>query len=239
MKNKAFTLIELLVVTAIIGILAGIILASLNSAREKGRVANLKSTLKNLQNQAQIYHLENGTFAGLCNYITPPAAQTYHSSIQPFIDSLTSLVGSENVRCIVRTSNVPSASGSHYKAEDSLETKNFAVVVNYNDTHYAVDVRGVMVLDNSDSNGGASANWTNASNICASAGKRLPSVEILKAISDYGGSGGNPDWGIVSGAYWSSTPSSISSTNFYALRFDTSSIIFDSTGSGRYVRCGS
>jgi prepilin-type N-terminal cleavage/methylation domain-containing protein len=38
-KNRAFTLIELLVVISVIGLLSSIVMASLNSAREKGRMA--------------------------------------------------------------------------------------------------------------------------------------------------------------------------------------------------------
>ncbi|NCU28442.1 MAG: type II secretion system protein, partial [Candidatus Moranbacteria bacterium] len=60
--NKAFTLIELLVVVAIIGILSTVVIASLNGAREKGKIATIKSTLKQLYNQASLNQLEKGSF---------------------------------------------------------------------------------------------------------------------------------------------------------------------------------
>src|ERR1700744_4592103 len=65
--NKGFTLIELLVVIAIIGILASVILASLNSARAKGVDAAVKSDLENARDQAEIYYdSNNNSYAGVC-----------------------------------------------------------------------------------------------------------------------------------------------------------------------------
>jgi prepilin-type N-terminal cleavage/methylation domain-containing protein len=67
-KNKGFTLIELLVVIAIIGILASVVLASLNSARAKGADAAIKSNLANMRAQAELYYDSNSSsYLGVCN----------------------------------------------------------------------------------------------------------------------------------------------------------------------------
>ena len=62
MKSKGFTLIELLVVIAIIGILASVVLASLNSARAKGYDAAIKAGLANVRVQIQDYYDLNNNY---------------------------------------------------------------------------------------------------------------------------------------------------------------------------------
>lgn len=54
--RRGFTLIELLVVIAIIGILSSVVLASLNSARKKGRDAARVAAIKQLQLALELYY---------------------------------------------------------------------------------------------------------------------------------------------------------------------------------------
>ncbi|MBL8158106.1 type II secretion system protein [bacterium] len=60
-NERGFTLIELLVVIAIIGILSSVVLASLNSARKKGRDARRISDIKQLQLALELFYDNNSS----------------------------------------------------------------------------------------------------------------------------------------------------------------------------------
>lgn len=63
-KNKGFTLIELLVVIAIIGILASIVLVSLNSARQKARDVRRMGDLRQIALALEMYYDDKGVYPG-------------------------------------------------------------------------------------------------------------------------------------------------------------------------------
>ncbi len=61
-NNKGFTLIELLVVIAIIGLLATVVMTSLNSAREKGRDARRVQDMNQIKQALELYYDQNGAY---------------------------------------------------------------------------------------------------------------------------------------------------------------------------------
>lgn len=69
--KRGFTLIELLVVIAIIGILSSIVLSSLNTARNKGGDAAVKSNLEQARTQSELFYDSNGN-----HYVTVGGAGT-------------------------------------------------------------------------------------------------------------------------------------------------------------------
>jgi len=62
MKNKGFTLIELLVVIAVIGLLASIVLVSVNKARAKARDAKRVSDLKQISTALEMFYDNYGYY---------------------------------------------------------------------------------------------------------------------------------------------------------------------------------
>ncbi len=66
-KNRGFTLIELLVVIAIIGILAAVVVASLNSARQKSDDASRMQAVQQMHSALELYVNDHGHAPDLGN----------------------------------------------------------------------------------------------------------------------------------------------------------------------------
>ncbi|MDB4992278.1 MAG: hypothetical protein JWL75_523 [Parcubacteria group bacterium] len=64
-RTKGFTLIELLVVIAIIGVLSSVVLASLNSARNKGKDAAIKEGVQQMRSLMALEYNDTGTYTAL------------------------------------------------------------------------------------------------------------------------------------------------------------------------------
>lgn len=61
-KQRGFTLIELLIVVAIIGILSALLSANFIGVRQRGRDAQRKSNLRQIQSALELYRSDQGSY---------------------------------------------------------------------------------------------------------------------------------------------------------------------------------
>lgn len=125
---RGFTLIELLVVIAIIGILSSVVLASLSSARARGRDAVRQSDVRQLQNALELYYNDANRYPAVSG-----AAQA--SELQStLVPSYISVIPSD-----------PSGAPAQYQYYSGPPYTGYTIVVDYEGdsiTRCRIDVGG-------------------------------------------------------------------------------------------------
>jgi prepilin-type N-terminal cleavage/methylation domain-containing protein len=236
-SDKAFTLIELLVVIAIIGILSAVVVASLNSAREKGKISMIKSTLKNMQSQAELTYNDTGSYVSLYNTST-------YDCIGPLSKMAESLTNQGvTVKC------------------HSIDTvERFGATAIIYDTNvfkaWSTDQNGVVTWDQKGVNStGAYVDTYTYSDMtfavsnsaCAKAGGRLPSIEQLYTLGRaYGAASfiatGTATYkptstGFVADRYWSSSSVTNDLSQAYYVYFLSGNLYAAPISTQSFVRC--
>jgi prepilin-type N-terminal cleavage/methylation domain-containing protein len=131
MNKKGFTLIELLVVIAIIGILSSVVLASLNTARNKGADAKVQSQMSGIRAAAELNY--DGT-----KYGTATAA-----------NNCGDLFTSTNLSTLVTAANWPDTTAptctSNATGATAITAYAMSHALNASGSYYCVDSTGASV----------------------------------------------------------------------------------------------
>jgi general secretion pathway protein G len=124
--TTGFTLIELLVVIAIIGLLSSVVLASLNSARNKALVAKTVSEMKSFQSAIEMYKLDHdgqvpGHGEGVI-YSDGPNGNDLSNFLNPFLTG----IDSENETYISKIPNLPNNDSQFYYFSNGMTGYRFS-----------------------------------------------------------------------------------------------------------------
>jgi len=160
-KNKGFTLIELLVVIAIIGILSSVVLASLNTARNKGADAAAKAQLAGMRPEAELYYDANGSAYGIpiatgtASCTTAATMFFVDTSFKAAVTALTSNVGAPT--CAAGGANLGTTATS-WAMSSPIKT---------GPSTWCVDSTGASVTGKTATGGNASGAATGVPAVCA------------------------------------------------------------------------